>query len=666
MASIPRDTKRAIKDLRSAGVSQRKTASIVQANRDTVREYEPDEIPEPDPDFEPSEADYRELLSPEVNLAVALEEEFVPDDYDPDTAEEWQGEGPGSSPYQDETARDLYLRNDYSDLSPGEFIREFFEDFEVGVKTRFVNMQGRRADRRGEIPDQDKLYNDLQQMSSGIGNSDDARYIAEEYWAEAQRYLQQTDASVFRGADEEEDATRPEGSWVGPGSEQQGQWVEIPGHGMVYGTYQQGPNGAYQFQPMQPPSQQGGYPGMGQGGAGMGQGFPGPGASPYGGQQRSQGSDEIRELRDELSNLRREMAQGSGSDEEDNGPMAAITQLVEMKSALNQLQDDNGGAEDEAIQNLRREIRSMQQAIQQDAQQGQTSFSDPRDQVMSKLLAREDLDAETAMRIAQSFTGDSDDPEVRKKEIDKEVRLEELKQKRDRTESLISSFSEVAQDLGRGIGQALSNGGENAPQGQQGQPAPQGQQAQPGQHANAAYGQPAQQAQQANAAYGQQNQPAQPAQPAEPVGTGIEEWDCPECGTTTEQNPETPGVACENCDYSLMACPGCAHPVEVPPVGQPAAFACPDCQNPIDAPDSADDLMPCLNCDWVGTPRESGPEVVTCDSCESIHEVGRQHAPEPTTDDPDQSTPTQEQLSEEPVDLETDGGTADSEEDENE
>jgi hypothetical protein len=592
MDPISDDKSRAIAELREHGVSQVKTSEVCGVSRSTVSSHEPEDVDKADPDFDPHEADYLEILSDDINLAKALEPEFLPDDVDPHSGQEWAGAGPAESPFEDEAKEAYRLADDYAEMSPGEFIEAFFEDFEVGIRSKFVKMQKRRADRRNELPDKEKMRGDIQSMSSGVGNANDAEYIAEEYWAEAQQYLEQVDAEIF-GRGEDTDASDGEkGDYVSPDAmnQNQGEWVNIPGQGTRYGRWEQEPDGSMRFIPMQPPNQQ---PGMQQPGMGGPMGVQTP-------PQQQQEDPRIDRLEDKIEALSDELRRDSNGKSGMGEIKSRVEELAEAQSLLEDLQGgSNSGGNDEAVQVLQRQLQQIKRELSSESQQ--QSFTDPRDQLVSRLLNREDLDPQDALALAEKM-GDTDDPEVEMKRIEKEMKKQEMEQSKQRMESLANTFEGLAEKLGEGIGKALEGsdavdaaGAANAQQRQQPgqQPQPQGQA-----HADGM----------GQAAEGQ------------PVS---EEWTCPECEQASQQYANRPGVECPHCDYSLLPCPACQKPVEVPPADDRTKRACPNCSNAVDSADATDDgAIACTTCDWTGEVEELGDEVAVCGNCDTTHLLG--------------------------------------------
>lgn len=585
VAEIPADKRKAVEVLREYGASQQKVADALGIDRSTVIDYEPDGLDRADPAFDPHAADYEEILPPEIEITTALEPEYWPDDYDAPSDENWTGDGPGTSPFEDEERDDGRLADDYTTMKPGAFIEEFFDDFEVGIKKKFVRMQAKRANRRGEIPDKDKMQSDIERMSSGVGNSNDALYIAEEYWAAAKQYLAEADAQVFRSDTDSDDSTAEGGDYVGPGdaSGNDGQWVQIPGQGMQYGRWERGQNGAMQFVPMQPPQQQ-----MGTMGGQMPQQQ--MGMNPNGG-----GSDPaVKEVSEKVDRL----ADAIMEDKKSGGGLSEVQsyaqQMAAVKETLDDLTGEGGSGEgDAAVRQLQQQLNQIRNELSSDSTQ--ESFNDPRDQVMSKLLSRDDLDTESAMMLAEKMTG-QDDPEVEKARIEKDLELKKLERQKERTETLVSGLEDALEKVGQGIGNAMVGKGQQ-PQ-QQSQQSVQQQQAQ----------QPVQQQQ-------AQQPPGQAAAPQQEV------WQCPNCGAETEQDPQIPGVECGECDYSLMQCPDCHTPVEIMPASERSKRSCPECEAAVDTEQADGGKIACLDCEWAGSVDSLGPEVAVCDGCDSVHKL---------------------------------------------
>jgi len=560
MPSLPDEKKRAIRDIREYGFSKVKTADALGVSQGSVAKYEPDDVDGYDESLEPDADAAIDALSEDLVPANVLDPEWVPDDVDPATGESFTGDHPKQTPLADNSTRKLRVQDDYTNVTPGDFLRKFFEEFEVGVRESFVRMQSRRAERRGQLPDEEKMRSDLNEMSSGISNDTETRYIAEEYWAEAQQYLSETDIEVNSRSPQQNQSGGGEGDFVGVGENEQqdGMWMQMPDGTYQYGTYQQAPNGAQMFQPMQPPAGAS-PPGQQQ----MGRQMQGQPRQPQQSQQQGVPDPQIEEIRSELRDLRREAQSESGSSLKDQ-----VEEFAELQSTIESLSgEEQGAANDEAISVLRNELRGLRSEIQSDA--GQAGPSSSKEAAMQKALQSDDVDANSLLEIAQQMDDDKD-PEVRKKELELQQEKQRMEMKRDRTENLLSGAEKMVERLGTGIGEALSAGGEGKQQGQQ----------QNGSGGARKMGGGAQQG---------ATQADQAPSNARANGSGgnnpIQTMDCGNCGEETTVDTRTPGYECEECQHAVEPCPECHSPIDIPPLDEvdteagegPPTVGCSEC-----------------------------------------------------------------------------------------
>jgi hypothetical protein len=578
---ISEDAQAAIKELREQGCSKTSVSEVLGVDVGTVSRYDPEGAETEDDAPDPRTDDLGALVSPDVPVAEVFEEEFVDDVY-------LEAQEDTLADVVDGDTENVPLSDmDFTELSPGEFIEEYFDSLGAGVKSKFVTLIGRAADRRGKIPNRDKLASDLSDMSSGVSSPAEIQYIADDYWDVAQRYMRE--AQVGLEGDGSVDSPGGQqtrggagGQMVSPGGQQSGggQWVQLPTGEMRYGQFQQGPNGAQTFVPMQPPN------------GGMGPGQAGGGA---GGR-----SDEIEALREELREIR-EAASGGGGD----GSVA--DQLQELKQLQETAEDVLGGGQggDEQLRAVQQEIRRLSENLSDGG--SAPSGGDPRDQILQQALQRQDLGPEQAMELADRIEGQQD-PEVKKAEIEAETEKEKVERRAERTEQ----FADFASDLVSELGKLARNAAEED----------EATDAAAGATTPTAQGQRTQ-ARTANV----QPRGDGGAGPAAPRPDGLsqtpDEFDCPECGATTQQDGSTPGVICGECDYSVLPCRACSSPVEVPPVASPGSFACPSCQSQIDVIEGDTENLVCLSCEWMGSAAEAGAEVVACDDCGTTNEVTR-------------------------------------------
>lgn len=609
----------AIQILRNNGVSQRKAAEMIDVSRSTVRSHEHPEDSYHDEEMEITDEKMLEWFPEGFDWSEAFKNDHIPDAVDAESGARWAGAGPASSPYSDDDDRKHRLASDYSNMSPGEFIESFFDDFEVGVKTRFVKIVSRRADRRGALPKKERMENDLKEMSSGLGNTGDIEYVVDEYWAEAQEYLQQTDVGTsWAGQPQGGQAGGPQsddGDWVTPGGggateqpQQGGQWVQLPNGQMQYGTWTQGPNGEQVFQPMQPPAQGQGPP-MGQG------------RQPMGGQS-SELADALETIAEQQQRIEQRLQRVEDGGREEGDTLSEIERMVEMQSRLEELagQDDSGDLEELATV-FQSEIGRLRSEIN-DTSSASPSVDGPEG-ILARVATRENVDPDQIAALADAIGHDAD-PEVAQKRIEKEMKEMELQNSAERMESLVEGLERVADTATESLVGAMlddsggdgSGGGGGGGGGGSQSPPPSG-----GQTAN----QPAGQQQPPAGQNGHQPQ-GQPTAPApgqadisDMAAAGgnrpLEEWECPECGSEEEVDPSSNANECSDCGFSIAPCPDCAHPVEIPPEGEPSHVECPDCLSAVGVGGGLDGEVECPACATEFEAAEANNEKAVCGNC---------------------------------------------------
>lgn len=605
-AEISEEMKRAVKLLRAEGVPKKRTAIILGISRDTVGKYDDRDSDDWDKDLDVTDELVWEILSPEMNPRnVVADDQYIPDDAAGAGGDRISGVPPEETPLRDEADSRLRVSDDYASLSPGQFIEEFFDQMEVGVKSKFIRLQSRRAERRNEVPDEEKMRSDLEGMSSGITGKE-CEYVAEEYWAEAQKYLSESTAEVFRRGDEKgSSSSSGRGKMVSAGGPSQGdgQWYTMPDGSRQYGTMVPDGQGGQRFQPLTPPGQQGGpQPMMGHGGMGP---------QPQGG---GQDAEVMKEMLREIRSMR------ESSDSQKGGLREQIEEFAQMQETLKQLQQgDDAGQNQQAVEVLRGELRQLRSELADgggSAPQPQNS----EEALFQRLLQRDDVSSDQLLSIADRIEGQSD-PEVRKKEIDMQLEQQKMEMKRERTETVMDSLSGIVSQFGKAIGQGMvqsgDGGGQNQGQGQNQQP--QGVSQQPPQGQNQ---QPQGFDTDVNLSdYGGDIETDGGPQAVAPGGARVEMWECPECGAETEQDPGRPGKECRACDYSLVPCPDCSMPIHIPPEDELERGGCPECDDPVMVADDPEEPVACLSCEWAGPSKEATGDTIECDHCGNTQPV---------------------------------------------
>lgn len=342
----------------------------------------------------------------------------------PDPPDKTAAETPGESPFAtglgDEPVKD------YSGMTPGDFLKDFFDDFEVGVKPQWVALQAKRADRRNKVPSKEAFISDLLNMKSGIAQSAyrEATYIADEYWAEAQVYLGQTGRDISD-------------------SPISGQMVNPQAH------QNQPPPGTYSNEP---------------GWVGPGQMQPTP---PQAGQQDSvvqlliqQNQQMMREFREALQT----------QNQQDHSPSVVEAEVQKMMELKNLVDDLQGEGAEQISEVLSQHFTSLEQRL---ASQGQAPAPAAGESLEEKLISlaatSDNVSLQDVMQVLEERGSMENDPEVIKARYEKEMKEAELKHETDRYEHLGSVFQEGLSKVGEGFARELvsGEGGEAAEAGRE-------------------------------------------------------------------------------------------------------------------------------------------------------------------------------------------------------
>lgn len=346
-------------------------------------------------------------LSDVINdVLVAIEE------YEQGSGETaFSGAGPGQSPFetQDEDAAE------YVNMDPGEFIKSFFEDFEVGVRQNWIAIQAKRADRHDGLPTKDSLKMDLLNMSSGISESKhmEAEYIADEYWAEAQKYLQITGRGVMETGKSQNTQVQQGSTFVSPSQQQQ--------HGVQQGGQSQ------QGQLLQMMMQQ------------------------------------IQEMQRELQDIKNGAASGGGQSTVDR-----LEELQREKELLEQIaggDDDRIDAIEEQIQTLAEQFYVENERSQQQPAQHAGSL---QEQLLAMTVKYDDVELPDVLEYLDEEREVEKHPEVLEKEHEKEIREMEIKSEQDRYERIGSIIEKGLEQAGKGLGESIVSGGEQPTQSESG------------------------------------------------------------------------------------------------------------------------------------------------------------------------------------------------------
>lgn len=341
------------------------------------------------------------------------------DDLDEQDGDEspWAGAGAGQSPYRD--TESFALDPDLTGLSPGEFIKAFFEDFEVGIQNKFITIQARRADRRGALPTKESLMADILNMKSGIAQSSykEANYIAQEYWAEAQRYINQTGIGM-----ENEPISA---SYAG-----------VQGAGMGQ------PNNQFAGQ----------------------EGFVDPTEMGMGGPQQDPQMQFFQMMMNQMQQMTKRIEELAGGGQGRGSGQTTLDRLEDLKREQEILEEISGG--DNRLEDLEQQIMALQQQILEgDQGRGAPQFSENEtlDERLIKLASTDpDVTFSEIMDVIQDRRSVENDPEIIKLKKEMELREKEFEHESRKYDKLGNVLETGMERMGAQFGQAIVGGGQEA------------------------------------------------------------------------------------------------------------------------------------------------------------------------------------------------------------
>lgn len=348
-----------------------------------------------------------------LKRAAEDEDERVPHDsasFLPDPPDDTAATVPGESPFP---AADGEARwEDYSGMSPGEFLKDFFEGFEVGVKQSWVALQAKRADRRNKLPSKEAFISDLLNMKSGIAQSAyrEATYIADEYWAQAQQYLGQTGRDISENP--------MSGQVVNPPPQPQGP---------PPGTYDNEPGwvGPGQQQPMAPQS----------------------------GQQDSLIQMLLQQQQQMMQEFRQTLQQQNQQQNDPGVVQAEVQKMMELKDLVDDL---SGQGSTELRQVLDEHMTQLRQAV---AQQGQAPTPTQGESLEEKLISlaatSDNVSLQDVLQVLEERGSMENNPEVIKARYEKEMKEAELEHETERYERIGTVFEQGLSQIGEGFAREL-------------------------------------------------------------------------------------------------------------------------------------------------------------------------------------------------------------------
>lgn len=348
----------------------------------------------------------------EANDPRVLDEDELEDEVD---SGEWTGAGPADDIFDDDQSE--MEKKDYTDMTPGDFIRYFFGEFELGVRKKWVDLQAIRADRRNALPSEDALVEDILEMNSGIGQSSykEAVYIGDEYVAAAKKYQAQTG----RGFDNTP-ASHAYGGRAGGG-------------GMGPSMYDRGD---------------------GWGISGVGGGLGG---------NRGEESQVFSMMMDEIRSMREEMRQLRNAESQKSSGQSTIERLQELQQQKEIWEEVLGPGDDEVAQ-INQRINQLVEAIASNQSNDAHAMMGGEQSLDDRLIA---LAAKNPDRLGEILdiiekrSGVEQTPTAVEKQWDYKMKQADLEHEEKKVERYGEIGEKLTQTLGEAFGNALIGNGSS-------------------------------------------------------------------------------------------------------------------------------------------------------------------------------------------------------------
>jgi hypothetical protein len=369
---------------------------------------------------------------------------------------------------------------DYTQMGPGEFVEWFFEDDLEEVNIKGVALLARRCSRKKAIPTETTMRSILSDYTSGVDNRQTIDWVCEDYWATALDYCE---ARLGVPTHEIKMQVQQQGAgWLEVTSNQRMARRNNIGQAATGGTV------TFDNQPETPrgaggrtatPDRQTGST-QADGGdvvtisADSPQGTPQSdsnggvsGQDPMVEMMMQQqnllmeklfekdddsggGSDEVEVLREEIRNLKDELSDDDGGNGDDDviSQFKQLTEVQEVMESLTGTDEPRDTEVREALASLQQQFRGLQAQMESDsdtASELPLDRMDPHAAALTTLAQSGALDPESAARLLENSS--SSDPDVKSKEIEKEIEMQKMQQNREKWESLVDGGKEAIAEV---------------------------------------------------------------------------------------------------------------------------------------------------------------------------------------------------------------------------
>lgn len=331
----------------------------------------------------------------------------------------------------------------FGEMGPGEFIEWYFKDELREIRVESIGLFSRRCRGQHALPTKEKMQKLLSEMPTSIGNKEQIRWIAEEYWRFAVQYL-----SVKLAMPEEEIrqkvATR-NADWVNlswsstSGMQDQGNMSSVG-----FGTNQNNQN--QQDTAFNPQNQQN------QGGGAIGptdlrqddmmQQTQQNGAD----QQTMMMMQMMKQIQEGQKQMVKALQQNQNQDSSDD-LRNKLEEIAEAKRHFEALTDDSSGEMEKVVKLFQRELSNIKDQVDDGTS---VPGNDPATAALVNMSEREDVEPDTLLTFATKLAADSD-PEVKKKKIEKDIEMKKMENRQDMISGLLEGVEEMVEksaDLG--------------------------------------------------------------------------------------------------------------------------------------------------------------------------------------------------------------------------
>lgn len=443
-----------------------------------------------------SQADIILELDPDGDETV----EYEPD---PATTERYRSEPDDGISIDFSDALDSGSAN-FDRMTPGEFIEWFFTEDLEEVNVKSTSILAKKCDIGNRLPTKSQMEWILGELNTQVGNHVEIDWIAESYWNSAREYISHHLGIPVVDIDRHV-------------IEHDSEWVKLDNS---RGMRQPEPTGTTTTV-SEPPGQeyrQGGGTAVMDGGASQ--------APPAQQQQPPQQDDSQNEAILETFKTVVENQQtladriervGASNQQQQQDVDQFMKQFSQFKSMMDEFTDGGDSMSNEQLSKLAEGIQANQQRMQSLEQKLGSDDSDQpvvpsgagMEAVIPLLAQRDDVNPDVITELATAVGGVESDPEVKKKQIDRDIELKKLERENEKVEKAFEGLENVAETLAEtGVDtviNALTGGGDD----DDGDSAPQ----------------------KARPARERQQQEIKPAEPIDPPGRQRRE------GSTTEIKP---------------------------------------------------------------------------------------------------------------------------------